>query len=141
MCRRAQRATPELLHALQAAAELRQFAVHATQIALQGSCFSGLVAAGLADRCEIQVAYAIGVAEPVSLNVDTFGTETIDPERIRALVSEHFDLRPGAIIRDLDLLRPIYRKTAAYGHFGRPDIDLPWENTDRAAALRSAAGL
>ena len=100
-----------------------------------------LVAAGLADRCEIQVAYAIGVAEPVSLNVDTFGTETIDPERIRALVSEHFDLRPGAIIRDLDLLRPIYRKTAAYGHFGRPDIDLPWENTDRAEALRSAAGL
>ncbi len=100
-----------------------------------------LVAAGLADRCEIQVAYAIGVAEPVSLNIDTFGTETIDPERIRDLVGEHFDLRPGAIIRDLDLLRPIYRQTAAYGHFGRPDLDLPWERTDRAEALRSAAGL
>jgi len=100
-----------------------------------------LVAAGLADRCEIQVAYAIGVAEPVSLNIDTFDTEAIDPERIRTLVAEHFDLRPGAIIRDLGLRRPIFRQTAAYGHFGRPDVDLPWEATDRADALRRAAGL
>jgi len=99
-----------------------------------------LVAAGLAERVEIQIAYAIGVAEPLSLNVDTFGTEAIDPLRIRALVSEHFDLRPGAIIRDLGLRAPIFRQTAAYGHFGRPDLDLPWERTDRAEALRRAAG-
>lgn len=100
-----------------------------------------IVAAGLADRCEIQVAYAIGVARPLSINVETFGTGKIADEKIAALVDEHFDLRPGAIIRDLDLRRPIYRSTAAYGHFGRDDISLPWENTDRAAALAKAAGL
>ncbi len=100
-----------------------------------------LVAAGIADRVEIQVAYAIGVARPVSLNIETFGTEKIDPERIRTLVKEHFDLRPGVIIRDLGLRRPIFKQTAAYGHFGRPDLDLPWENTDRAAVLASAVGL
>ena len=100
-----------------------------------------MVAAGLADRIEIQVAYAIGVARPVSLCVETFGTEKISPERIIKLIEEHFDLRPVAIIRDLDLRRPIYRPTAAYGHFGRDDIDAPWERTDRADALRRAAGL
>ncbi|RMF45946.1 MAG: methionine adenosyltransferase, partial [Anaerolineae bacterium] len=91
-----------------------------------------VVAAGLAERCEIQVAYAIGVAHPLSVNVETFGTGKIADEKIAALVLEHFDLRPGAIIRDLDLRRPIYRQTAAYGHFGRDDIDLPWERTDKA---------
>ncbi len=100
-----------------------------------------LVAAGLADRCELEVAYAIGVAHPVSVTVETFGTETIAAERIEALVAEHFDLRPAAIIRDLDLTRPIYAKTAAYGHFGRDDHDFTWERTDRADALREAAGL
>lgn len=100
-----------------------------------------IVAAGLADRCEIQVSYAIGVARPLSVNVETFGTGKIPDERIAQLVLEHFDLRPGAIIRDLDLRRPIYRKTAAYGHFGRDDIEFPWERTDRADALRRAAGL
>jgi S-adenosylmethionine synthetase len=100
-----------------------------------------VVAAGLASRCEIQVAYAIGVAHPLSINVETFGTGNIPDEQIARLVSEHFDLRPGAIIRDLDLRRPIYRQTAAYGHFGRDDLDLTWERTDRADALRSAAGL
>lgn len=100
-----------------------------------------IVAAGLADRCEIQVSYAIGVARPLSVNVETFGTGKIPDEKIAQLVLEHFDLRPGAIIRDLDLRRPIYRKTAAYGHFGRDDIEFPWERTDRAEALRRAAGL
>jgi len=100
-----------------------------------------IVAAGLADRVEVQVAYAIGVAHPLSVNVETFGTAKIDDEKISALVSEYFDLRPGAIIRDLDLRRPIYRKTAAYGHFGRDDIEFPWEKTDKAAALKKAAGL
>ena len=100
-----------------------------------------VVAAGLADRCEIQVAYAIGVAHPLSVNVETFGTGKIPDDKIAALVSEYFDLRPGAIIRDLNLRRPIYRKTAAYGHFGRDDIEFPWENTDKAAALKKAAGL
>ncbi len=100
-----------------------------------------IVAAGLASRCEIQVAYAIGVARPLSINVETFGTGKISDERIAKLVDEHFDLRPGAIIRDLDLRRPIYRQTAAYGHFGRDDIQLPWEDTSRAATLRDAAGL
>ncbi len=100
-----------------------------------------LVAAGLADRCEIEIAYAIGVAHPVSVMVDCFGTEKIDPARISELVSEHFDLRPAAIIRDLRLLRPIYQKTAAYGHFGREDADFTWEATDKADALRKAAGL
>jgi S-adenosylmethionine synthetase len=100
-----------------------------------------IVAAGLADRVEVQVAYAIGVAHPLSVNVETFGTAKIADEKIAALVSEYFDLRPGAIIRDLDLRRPIYRKTAAYGHFGRDDIEFPWEKTDKADALKKAAGL
>jgi S-adenosylmethionine synthetase len=100
-----------------------------------------VVAAGLADRCEIQVAYAIGVARPLSINVETFGTGKIADDKIAKLVDEHFDLRPGAIIRDLDLRRPIYRKTAAFGHFGRDDVKLPWEDTSRAAALAKAAGL
>ncbi|MEO8509776.1 MAG: methionine adenosyltransferase [Chloroflexota bacterium] len=98
-----------------------------------------VVAAGLARRCELQLAYAIGVAQPLAMNIDTFGTGSIDDARILALVREHFDLRPGAIIEALDLRRPIYRPTAAYGHFGRPDLDLPWERIDRADALRSAA--
>ncbi len=98
------------------------------------------VAAGLAQRIEVQVAYAIGKAAPVGLFVETFGTENGDPAKIQQAISEVFDLRPGAIIRDLDLLRPIYAPTAAYGHFGRTDIDLPWEHTDRADALRSLAG-
>jgi len=100
-----------------------------------------IVAAGLAERCEIQVAYAIGVARPLSVNVETFGTGKIPDEAIAQLINEHFDLRPGAIIRDLRLRRPIYRKTAAYGHFGRTDIDAPWENTDKADELRQAADL
>ncbi|MGM1060020.1 methionine adenosyltransferase [Saccharothrix sp. Mg75] len=98
------------------------------------------VAAGLATRIEVQVAYAIGKAAPVGLFVETFGTETVDPLKIQQAITEVFDLRPAAIIRDLDLLRPIYAPTAAYGHFGRTDVDLPWENTDRADALRAAAG-
>ncbi len=100
-----------------------------------------VVAAGLSDRVEVQVAYAIGKAAPVGLFVETFGTEQVDPAQISKAISEVFDLRPGAIIRDLDLLRPIYAPTAAYGHFGRTDIDLPWERTDRADKLRAAAGL
>ena len=100
-----------------------------------------IVAAGLADRCQIQVAYAIGVAHPLSVLVDTFGTEAIPVPKIEELVREHFDLRPAAILRDLDLRRPIYTKTAAYGHFGREDGDFTWERTDRADALRAAAGL
>jgi len=98
------------------------------------------VAAGLASRIEVQVAYAIGKAAPVGLFVETFGTETVDPTKIQAAIGEVFDLRPAAIIRDLDLLRPIYAPTAAYGHFGRTDVALPWEQTDRAEALRTAAG-
>ena len=100
-----------------------------------------LVAADLADRCEVNVAYAIGVARPVSIAVRTFGTEKIPVERIEALAREHFDLRPAAILRDLDLRRPIYTKTAAYGHFGRDDHDFTWERTDKADELRAAAGL
>ncbi|MGI8801410.1 MAG: methionine adenosyltransferase [Solirubrobacteraceae bacterium] len=100
-----------------------------------------IVAAGLADRCEVQVAYAIGVAHPVSLMVETFGTEKIGRARIAALVAEHFDMRPGAFREELRLHRPIYQKTAAYGHFGREDDDFTWEITGKAAALRSAAGL
>ncbi|MEW5939265.1 MAG: methionine adenosyltransferase [Chloroflexota bacterium] len=100
-----------------------------------------VVAAGLADRCEIQVAYAIGVAHPLSVNVETFGTGKISDEKIAGLILEHFDLRPGAIIRDLNLRRPIYRKTAAYGHFGRDDIQFPWEETNKADTLRNAARL
>ena len=95
-----------------------------------------VVAAGLADRFEVQVAYAIGVAHPVSVSIDTFGTETVDPAKIEAAVDEVFDLRPAAIIRALDLRRPIYRNTAAYGHFGRSDKDFTWERTDRADDLR-----
>jgi S-adenosylmethionine synthetase len=98
------------------------------------------VAAGLAGRIEVQVAYAIGKAAPVGLFVETFGTETVDPTKIQTAITEVFDLRPAAIIRDLDLLRPIYAATSAYGHFGRTDVDLPWEHTDRADALRAAAG-
>ena len=100
-----------------------------------------VVAAGLAERCEVQVAYAIGVAKPVSLMVNTFGTAKIDETKIEALVAEHFDLRPKAIIQTLDLLRPIYRKSAAYGHFGRTEAEFTWEHTDKAEALRDAAGL
>jgi S-adenosylmethionine synthetase len=100
-----------------------------------------LVAAGIADRLELQVSYAIGVARPLSLSVETFGTGKIPDDRIVELIEEHFDMRPAAIIRDLDLRRPIYRKTAAYGHFGRDDIDAPWERTDKADVLRRAAGL
>jgi S-adenosylmethionine synthetase len=100
-----------------------------------------VVAAGLADRCELRIAYAIGVAHPVSIDVDCFGTELLPVARIETLVREHFDLRPAAIIHDLDLLRPIYAKTAAYGHFGRDDHDFTWEKTDKAEALRAAAGL
>jgi len=100
-----------------------------------------VVAAGLADRFEIEVAYGIGIARPVSVSVESFGTGKIPDERIQHLIAEHFDLRPAAIIEALDLRRPIYRQTAAYGHFGRPDLDLPWERTDRAALLADAAGL
>ncbi|ALG11672.1 methionine adenosyltransferase [Kibdelosporangium phytohabitans] len=99
------------------------------------------VAAGLATRVEVQVAYAIGKAAPVGLFVETFGTEVVDPTKIQEAIAQVFDLRPAAIIRDLDLLRPIYAPTAAYGHFGRPELDLPWERTDRAEALKQAAGL
>jgi S-adenosylmethionine synthetase len=100
-----------------------------------------VVAAGLAGRCELQVAYAIGVARPVSVLVETFGTGTIDEAKIGELVTAHFDLRPAAIIHHLALRRPIYKQTATYGHFGRPDLDLPWERVDKAEALREAAGL
>ena len=100
-----------------------------------------VVAAGLADRCEVQLSYAIGVAKPLSVNVETFGTGQVDDDTIAQIINEHFDLRPGAIIRDLDLRRPIYRKTAAYGHFGREDADFTWEKTNKAEELREAAGL
>ena len=100
-----------------------------------------VVAAGLADRCEIQLAYAIGVAEPVSVFVETFGTAKVAEEVIENLISKHFELTPAGIIRTLDLRRPIYKQTAAYGHFGRTDVELPWENTDKAAVLRQEAGL
>jgi S-adenosylmethionine synthetase len=100
-----------------------------------------IVAAGLAERCEIQVSYAIGVAEPTSISVETFGTAKIDEGRIAALVREHFDLRPYNLIHMLDLVRPIYRKTAAYGHFGRELPEFTWERTDKAEVLRDAAGL
>lgn len=100
-----------------------------------------IVAAGLADKCEIQLAYAIGVAQPVSVLVETFGTGKIDEEKIAELVRKNFSLSPTGIIKELDLLRPIYKQTAAYGHFGRTDVDLPWEHTDKAASLREQAGL
>jgi S-adenosylmethionine synthetase len=100
-----------------------------------------VVAAGLADRFEIELSYAIGIARPLSMSIETFGTGKVADERLLGLIDAHFDLRPSAIIADLDLRRPIYRQTAAYGHFGRPDLDLPWERTDRAQALAADAGL
>jgi len=100
-----------------------------------------VVAAGLADRFEIEIAYGIGIARPLSVSVETFGTGRIPDEKIQKLIDQHFDLRPAAIIEALDLRRPIYRQTAAYGHFGRPDLDLPWERTDRAAQLADDAGI
>jgi S-adenosylmethionine synthetase len=100
-----------------------------------------VVAAGLADRFEIEVAYGIGIARPISLSIETFGTGTIEDAQIQQLVERHFDLRPASIIDALDLRRPIYRQTAAYGHFGRADLDLPWERTDKAAGLAADAGL
>ncbi len=100
-----------------------------------------IVAAGIADRCEVQLSYVIGMATPTSISIETYGTGKIDDDAIGAMVGKHFDLRPGAIIRDLNLRRPIYRQTAAYGHFGRSDIDLPWEHTDKAETLRAEAGL
>ncbi|MCW3488649.1 methionine adenosyltransferase [Dethiobacter alkaliphilus] len=100
-----------------------------------------VVAAGLADKCEVQLAYAIGVARPLSLMVETFGTAKIAEEKIEALINQHFDLRPAAIIQNLELRRPIYQPVAAYGHFGRDDLDLPWEKTDKAALLKDEAGL
>ncbi len=100
-----------------------------------------IVAAGIADRFELELSYAIGVAHPISLSVETFGTGRVPDERIVDLIRAHFDLRPAAIIRRLDLRRPIFRQTAAYGHFGRPDLDLPWERVDVAEALAAGAGL
>jgi S-adenosylmethionine synthetase len=100
-----------------------------------------IVAAGLAERVDLQVSYAIGVARPLSLALETFGTGKIPDEQIVELINKHFDFRPAAIIRDLDLRRPIYKNTAAYGHFGRDDIDAPWERTDKAGILREEAGL
>jgi S-adenosylmethionine synthetase len=100
-----------------------------------------VVAAGLADRFEIELAYAIGVARPLSISVETFGTGRVPDERILGLIEAHFDLRPSAIIEALGLRRPIYQPTAAYGHFGRPELDLPWERLDRAEALADAAGM
>jgi S-adenosylmethionine synthetase len=99
-----------------------------------------VVAAGLAKRAEVQLAYAIGKAEPVGVFLETFGTANVDPAKIEQAMREVFDLRPGAIVRDLELLRPIYQPTAAYGHFGRDDLDLPWERTNRADQLKSIAG-
>ncbi|HEY7975626.1 MAG TPA: methionine adenosyltransferase domain-containing protein, partial [Ktedonobacterales bacterium] len=99
-----------------------------------------IVAAGLADRCELQISYAIGVARPISLFVETFGTSKVSNETLIKLIREHFDLRPAGIIQTLDLRRPIYQPTAAYGHFGRTDIDAPWERLDKVDALRTAVG-
>ena len=98
-----------------------------------------MVAAGLAERLELQISYVIGVARPLSVSVETFGTGKVDQEVLLALINKHFDLRPAAIIRDFDLRRPIYKQTAAYGHFGRDDLDLPWEKTDKAEILRKEA--
>jgi S-adenosylmethionine synthetase len=100
-----------------------------------------VVAAGLADRFEVEVAYGIGIARPISFSVESFGTGKLPDEEIEALIDRHFDLRPASIIAALDLRRPIYRQTAAYGHFGRPDLDLPWERTDKAELLAAEAGL
>ena len=100
-----------------------------------------LVAAGLADRLELQISYAIGVAHPVSISIESFGTGKVSDEIIVGLIRKHFDLRPAAIIRDLNLRRPLYKHTAYYGHFGREDLGVPWESTDKASALRVEAGL
>lgn len=100
-----------------------------------------IVAAGLADKCEIQLAYAIGVAQPVSINVDTYGTGKIGEDKLVDIITSNFDLRPAGIIKMLDLRRPIYRQTAAYGHFGRTDVDLPWERVDKAEKLKADAGV
>ena len=100
-----------------------------------------IVAAGMADRVELQLSYAIGVARPISISMETFGTAKVDEETIKQLVEKHFDLRPAAIIQNLQLRRPIYRNTAAYGHFGREDLDAPWERTDKASVLRAEAGI
>ncbi|MDL2335235.1 MAG: methionine adenosyltransferase domain-containing protein, partial [Chloroflexota bacterium] len=100
-----------------------------------------VVAAGLADRFELEISYAIGVAQPVSVSIETFGTGKIPDERILGLIGQHFDLRPGAIIENLGLRKPIYKQTASYGHFGRPDLELPWERTDLAETLAAEAGL
>ena len=100
-----------------------------------------LVAAGVASRAEVQVSYAIGVSEPISVSIETFETNNISYEKIDELVASHFDLRPGAIIRDLNLRRPIYKQTAAYGHFGRDELDIPWENIDRAESIQIDAGI
>ena len=100
-----------------------------------------VVAAGLADRFEVELAYGIGIARPISFSVESFGTGRIDDADLQNLIERNFDLRPAAIIAALDLRRPIYRQTAAYGHFGRPDLDLPWERTDKAALLASEAGV
>jgi len=100
-----------------------------------------IVAAGLADRCEIQISYAIGVAEPTSISLNTFGTSKVSEAKLEELIKTHFDLTPYGLIKMLDLIRPIYQKTAAYGHFGREDPDFTWENTDKAAILRADAGL
>jgi S-adenosylmethionine synthetase len=108
---------------------------------MAGYVAKNIVAAGLAAKCELQLAYAIGVAEPVSVMVDTFGTANVSPEKIERAVRETFDLRPARIIQELDLIRPIYRKTAALGHFGRELPEFTWEKTDKAKALRKAAGL
>jgi S-adenosylmethionine synthetase len=99
-----------------------------------------VVAAGLADRFEIELAYGIGIARPLSVSIETFGTGQVDDDVLRAAIDRHFDLRPASIIAALDLRRPIYRQTAAYGHFGRPDLDLPWERTDKAALLAADCG-
>ncbi len=100
-----------------------------------------IVASGLAERVELQIAYAIGVAKPLSVHVNTFGTSKIGPEKIEEIIRKVFDLRPGAIIKNLGLRRPIYRQTAAYGHFGRSDVDLPWEKLDKVAEIKKLAGL
>ena len=100
-----------------------------------------IVAAGLAKRCEVQIAYAIGVARPMSIFVDTFGTGIVDEEKLAQVIGQVFDLRPAAIIRDLEMTKPMYKQCAAYGHFGRKDINLPWEKTDRIEALKNACGV
>ena len=100
-----------------------------------------VVAAGLADRFELELAYGIGIARPISMSVESFGTARVPDAEIHALIERHFDLRPASIIAALDLRRPIYRQTAAYGHFGRPDLDLPWERTDKAELLAAEAGV